>query len=588
MNMALAFYGGRLYNWRMFTINLNPEQSKAVEHKNSSVVIGAAGTGKTAVLLARAAHLIEHGVAAADVAVICFSYRSVKLVESLAKKRYGEKLAGVRFGTLRDFAEMSLSEQISEQTVLSNNAARDMMKRAMIETGFKGGLSEAEHVIRSFKAQSRRPQENEPHYLLLQNYKKLLDSENSLDRHDLTRSHIIGMRKDTLKPAAVKHILVDNAQDATQIQSVWLQEHLSRGVQVMMTLNDDVTLFGPDGAEGANVATTFEVLDGVETFKLTDNYRTPSKIHAAVIKPARLLKQRLQKTDTPQNKASALFVAKDFKDEAAENAFLLGAVQTALQKNATGRVGIVVRHDYLANRLLHVFHQAGLRPASYARPIWEKPGAGTVMAMLYLIMGQSSGARFERFLMIYLGARVGGVLAEAGLTPEQFLQSQNLPKGIDLGADNTRTYHSLRRRVNGYIRMVQTGGADARDVFKATVADTLPKLSAEEQEDALLAARILLSLQGRIAELLPRLEQETLPDVQSSIIITPVRETRNMEFDTLFMPYLNEGVWPPVARAVPTDLEHERRMLVQALTRTKGDVTLTSSGKASGFFKEMG
>lgn len=575
----------------MFTISLNDAQTKAAEHTGHSVVMGAAGTGKTTVLLARAAHLVAGGVAPADIAVICFSYRSAKLLETMAKKRYSEKLVGVQFGTLRDFAESALKEQIKEQTVLTNNDARDMMKRAMIEVGFKGSLSEAEHVIRSFKAQSRRPQENEPHYLLLQTYKKILDSENALDRHDLTRSHIIGLRKGTLKPAAVKHMLVDNAQDATQIQQVWLQEHMGQGVTVTATLNDDVTLFGPDGAEGANVATTLEALDGVKSFKLGTNYRTPSQIHSALNKPVRLLKQRLQKQDTPENKTPATLNVKGFDTLDAEQEFLVNAVQTALNANAGARVGIVVRHDYLANRLLHACHRAGLRPASYGRPIWEKPGAGTVLAMLYLILGQSSGARFERFLMIHLGARVGGVLAEAGLTPEQFLQSQNLPNGVELSADNVRAYHSLRRRVNGYMRLVHAGSADARDVFKATVADTLPKLSAEEQEDALLAASILLSLKGRLAELLPRLEQETLPDMQSSIVITPVRETRNMEFDTLFMPYMQEGNWPAAAQILGVDHDHERRMLHQALTRTKGSVTLThnseNNAKPSSFLREL-
>lgn len=562
-------------------------QKSVASHKGHCLMLGAAGTGKTTALLARAAELIKTGVPPRDIAVLAFSYRSAKLLERIAGKRYDGALAGVNFATFLDFAGAGIPEG---KKLATNTTMRNTLKKAMVEAKFTGSLREAEHIIRTFKGRSKKPQENEAHYLLLQVYKKMMDDAKLVDRNDVIRGHILGLRKGTIEPHPIKHLLVDNLQDASQIQLIWLQEQLVDAT-LCGAINDDVTLFGLDGALSSDVMDMLNAHTPMELFKLEQNFRTPKDIHGLITKPARQLKQRLQKQDAPQNNKKAAVHCKTFSNEADEHAFVVKEIQEVLAKSPKARVGVVVRHDYLANRLIHACHKAGLRPATYARSIWDKPGAGTVMAMLYLIMGQSSGSRFERFLATHLGAALSDKLIKVGMTGEEFLRTKDLPQEAHLNDDERRAFQSLQRRVKGYVRLLQVGQVDPRDVFKATVADTLPKLSAEEQEDAMLAVRILLTLKGRLAELLPRLETETLPDMTSNVIITPIRETRNMEFDALFMPHMQEGVWPPVARSLKVDLEHERRLFVQAMSRTKGNVTLThhtaDEAKGNLFFREM-
>jgi superfamily I DNA/RNA helicase len=129
---------------------------------------------------------------------------------------------------------------------------------------------------------------------------------------------------------------------------------------------------------------------------------------------------------------------------------------------------------------------------------------------------------------------------------------------------------------------------DPREAFKACVAEILPKLRDEDKNLALLATDMLLNLQGKLTEVLPRVQQETMPNPASPVVVAPVREVRNMGFNTVILPYADSLTWPrqPFPILGP-DPEHERRLFYLAISRTAGNLLVTYSGALSPFVTEL-
>ena len=146
----------------------------------------------------------------------------------------GEKSKGIVLGTTVDLPLLAIRQTEKENIpkVADNNFVRRLLRQAMAEVGFTGHVKEAEHIMRAFKSRGRKPSETEDHYDLFRAYKQRLEQTGLCDRHDLVRKHIIGMRNDTYEALAVKHVFIDNFQDVTQIQLLWLVDHLKAGAKV--------------------------------------------------------------------------------------------------------------------------------------------------------------------------------------------------------------------------------------------------------------------------------------------------------------------------------------------------------------------
>ena len=562
-------------------MKLSTAQQEIVKYKKPCTVLGVPGSGKTTVMLRKIAALIEAGVPPQKIAVMAFSYRNMVVIKEHMRREIGDAAAGVVVGTTVDLPLMAMGKNHAKKDlprVADNNFMRRIMRQAMVEVGFVGHSKEAEHIIRSFKSRGRKPSESDDHYDLFRAYKQQLEQTGLVDRHDIIRKHIIGMRNDVYEPVPVKHVFVDNFQDMTQIQMLWLTDHLKAGINAYVFGCDDLTIFRRDGALGRAAFNEFEEMNSLNRFTLDESFRLPEKISKTVESIVAPLKDRL-KSGIKTNRKDGHIATKSHNGIDAELQALADSVEKALREKES-TVGVITRYDLQARQVERALKARGIEHTSFARSIWETPGAMLVLDLLGVFLNKTSKSRLRNVLSVFgISGQAVETLYTHGLTPDDWLKrGAPIPKGAeaDLPIAALRDLGVLRQKLVNYARMMKPMGP--KTVFKAMVLHMVESMRAENKQDALLALDELLSTKGNLNQVIAQLTQHRQPDPSARVIVTPVRESRNMAFTHGFVPFVTNTNYPYKYKVLPQEDQSERRLLYMAATRASQQVIFSHCG----------
>lgn len=570
-------------------MKLSKQQQSIIAHEASALVVGAAGTGKTTCLAARVAYLLKQGIDPEGIYVAVFSLRSLRYLQSLLARQVGESAATkIKVGTFRDFAlEAIEAAEAPLPNIASYVEIRRLLGSAMREANFKGSIGEAEHIIRQFKARARRPQENERHYNLLIAFKNLMEQSDIIDRYDLLRQHIVGMANGSFKPCPMKYLLVDNIQDATEIQLYWLFEHLKDGAHITAFGDDDQCVFSVDGAVGE---AAFEMLkdtfeeEPISQLFLKESFRQPEGLGVTSLKIVDKLTNRLPKKTKFVSSSKVDVRTKLFDNIQDEYKWLRHNVANMVQKYPKCKIGILTRTEHQALRVSHIFEQSAVPHTCLATGVWDTPGAIMALDMLSVLLNTANDDQL-RNILIGVGLNlvlVDNLFANGMIAKDWLAKGAHLPSGIDLPASTLQEYSILQRRLVGYYQVMQERILSPREVFKASAHDLLQQMSSDDRRDGLMAVEKLCNLKGQLKELLPKIRERKPLDMKQTVFVSPIREIRNQEFDFVFMPMSNSNVYPFTGmKTLGMDEDHEKRMFYLAVTRAKRGIVFTHSGQKS-------
>ncbi|PZO68439.1 MAG: DNA helicase II [Pelagerythrobacter marensis] len=602
-----------------YAARLNAPQREAVLTTEGPVLmLAGAGTGKTAALTARLAHLIATRRAwPSEILCVTFTNKAAREMRERVGQHIGPAVEGMPWlGTFHSVAAKMLRRHAelvglqSNFTILDTDDQLRVLKQLIVADGLdekRWPARQLAGLIDGWKNRGLNPADlnaadseayangRGQHFYAL--YQERLKALNACDFGDLLL-HVLNIfrtQRDVLDHyrQRFKYILVDEYQDTNQVQYLWLRLLAQERKNICVVGDDDQSIYSWRGAEVANILRFERDFPGTHVVRLEQNYRSTPHILAAASGLIAANSERLGKTlwteFTGGDKVKTIGVW-----DGPEEARRIGEEIERLEREGAplDQVAILVRAQYQTREIEDRFIQIGLNYRIIGGfRFYERAEIRDLLAYLRVIAQPADDLAFERI--------------------------HNQPKR-GLGAKTLEKMHQHARRTGLPLAAAALQLADC-DELPARAAATIAALMRQflhwrEQAETLSPAellRLVIDQSGyetmlkaeRSAESAGRLENlselarameeyATLADFLDhvslvmdndarddgeKVTIMTMHAAKGLEFDHVFLPGWEEGVFPS-QRALDegglASLEEERRLGYVAITRARRRCTI--------------
>ncbi|MGN6497004.1 MAG: ATP-dependent helicase [Tsuneonella sp.] len=603
----------------LYAAGLNPPQREAVLTTEGPVLmLAGAGTGKTAALTARLAHLVATRRAwPSEILCVTFTNKAAREMRERVGRHIGEAVEGMPWlGTFHSIGAKMLRRHAelvglqSNYTIIDTDDQLRLLKQLISENGLdekRWPARQLAGLIDRWKNRGLNPGdldavENEAYangkgqqfYRL---YQERLKALNACDFGDLLLHmlNVLRANRDVLGhyQQRFKYILVDEYQDTNQVQYLWLRLLAQERKNICVVGDDDQSIYSWRGAEVANILKFEKDFPGAKVIKLEQNYRSTPHILAAASGLIGANSERLGKTLWTEIAAGEKVRVVGIWD-GPEEARRVGEEIERLEREGAGldQVAILVRAQYQTREFEDRFIQIGMNYRIIGGfRFYERAEIRDALAYLRVIAQPADDLAFER---IYNQPKRG-----LGAKTLETMHRHARATGLPLAAASLQLADTdeLPARARSTIAQLMGSFLRWRELAEGTgPAELLRTVLAESGYEAMLQAEKSAEAAGRLenlSELARAMEEyDTLGDFLEhvalvmdndrdgdgeKVTIMTIHAAKGLEFDHLFLPGWEEGVFPS-QRALDegglVSLEEERRLAYVAITRARRRCTI--------------
>jgi DNA helicase-2/ATP-dependent DNA helicase PcrA len=625
-----------LSNEPAYLQGLNPPQREAVLTAEGPVlVLAGAGTGKTAALTARLAHLIATRNAwPSQILAVTFTNKAAREMKERVSAISGGAIEGMPWlGTfhsvaarmLRGHAELVGLE--SNFTILDTDDQLRVLKQLIQAAGLdekRWPARQLAGLIDRWKNRGWTPTqvdagESEAFAAgrgadLYSQYQERLKTLNACDFGDLLLHMLVIFRAqvDVLDSYRdrFRYILVDEYQDTNQAQYEWLKLLAEPRRNLCCVGDDDQSIYSWRGAEVANILRFEKDFPGAKIVRLEQNYRSTSHILAAADGLIAHNAGRLGKslwTDAGDGEKVRVIGIWDGPEEARRVGEEIESHQ--IRGGSLDDVAILVRAQFQTREFEERFIAIGL---SYqiigGFRFYERAEIRDAIAYLRLIVQPADDLAFERIV----NQPKRGLGDKAVATIHRHAQATRQPLLLAAATllDSDELIPQARRSLGNFVadiarwrQMLSSApaivgnGEQPKVVGVALPHPELARIVLEESGyTAMLQADRSAESAGRLenlAELTRAMEeyeslQAFLEHVSlvmdndearqgERVTIMTIHAAKGLEFATVYLPGWEEGVFPSqrsLDEGGLASLEEERRLAYVAITRARRNATV--------------
>jgi DNA helicase-2/ATP-dependent DNA helicase PcrA len=566
--------------------NLNDAQRQAVTHPGGPLLILAgAGSGKTRALTYRAAYLMsEQGIPPGRILLTTFTNKAAQEMQARLERLTGERLPyagtfhslcarmlrrhGPEIGIERDFLiydeddQLSLLKTILKYLNLDPKESRPKMLMHTIEQAKQELLTPQEY------AEYARGPLQKTAARVYETYELRLKEYHALDFNDLLMKTVQLFRqaeqvRDYYQNRFL-HVLVDEYQDTNKAQYLLTKLLGGKYRNICVVGDASQAIYSWRGADYRNLLLLEEDFPDLTVIKLEQNYRSTQNILDAaygVIAYNTLHPVLSLWTNADRGAGIHLFQA---QDEYAESQFVLQTIQTQRSNDPKLKLKdhvILYRTNAQSRVLEEIFIRAGV-PYILVGGVkfYERKEVKDVLAYLRLCQNSKDAVSRERLLK--LGKR-------QLVTFEHWLstKTRRLQKPFTL----LNQILSVTSYLDRYDKDIPEDAARIENVQELlSVAQHFHDLSSFLENVALVEQDT-----KRAGWVTPSAAIELAGD-EDAVIFMTLHASKGLEFNTVFMIGLEEGLFPHSRSLLAKpDLEEERRLCYVGITRAKRELYLT-------------
>lgn len=432
-------------------------------------------------------------------------------------------------------------------------------------------------------------------------YQKRLEDADAMDFDDLINKIVELFKKcpDVLEyyQNRFRYLMVDEYQDTNHAQYTFVRMLAEKSGNLCVVGDDDQSIYKFRGATIENILSFENTFQNATVIRLEQNYRSTQNILDAANAVIEHNTERKGKTLWTQNGTGAmihLHTAENETDEAER------ITKIILDGVAAGRkfsdYAVLYRMNSQSLTFERNFAKSGVphRVIGGTR-FYERREIREMIAYLSVINNPSDEMRLRRIINTpkrSIGDRSVEVAAQIGQqTGETLFEVVSHAKGypalsraankmtlfaaqmqglIELNNDEKVTlgelYDELVERID-YLNFLKTDDPESAEDRAANVQELASNLRRFEEENP----------EGTLSDFLE--EVSLITDIDNydnnadSVVLMTVHSAKGLEFPVVFLPGMEENIFPGMASVyVPSEVEEERRLAYVAITRAKEEL----------------
>ncbi len=606
----------------MSSLALSAEQLAAVRATHGpTLILAGAGSGKTRVITERVSFLVaELGVDPRSILAVTFTNKAADEMRRRVEERLGSRAASSWIMTFHALCVRILRRHPEEAglprqfVIYDQDECLSLVKRAISSVGLSDKTYSPRRVLsllsmqkngRPYSEADVRDYRIEVLNELAGRYNAGLRAAKAVDFDDLLAfSARLLEESDVLErdsQLAFRHILVDEYQDTNRLQYRIVRALATTHQNITVVGDEDQSIYSWRGADIRNILEFERDFPGASILRLEENYRSTQAILDAASGLVVRNENRIGKTLRAMRPGGALvesLVARDEYEEASK-------VATDIHRKGDGlRIACLYRMNAQSRALEEALAAVRVRyQVVGAVGFYARREIRDLLSYLRLSLNEDDDSAFRRVVnvpprgvgeqtlgAITLAAQRRGVSLWKGLL--DVLESSSLPartrgalgrfvaliaslKGLEETLGPGALVDAVIQQT-GYEALIDEEPSPAREDRLQNLTE-LRLAAADFEEREGLGLREFLDRTFLLAD------TDSIRD-DAPVLLMTLHAAKGLEFDTVFLVGLEEGLIPHL-RAVqdPGQMEEERRLCYVGMTRARNRLVLTRARERSYF-----
>lgn len=604
--------------------SLNSRQMEAVCHKDGPLlVLAGAGSGKTTVLIARVAKLIESGVRPWNILTITFTNKAADELKNRLVTKLGAEASDVFASTFHSMCVRILRKDAEaidipkSFTIYDTDDSVRVVKKClkslnMDEKQFPpksllGAISHAKERLEAPQDMSDIADRNGDYRMKATSkvyaaYQKELHDAGALDFDDLLCEtvHLFKTKPEVLEyyRDRWKYIMVDEYQDTNHVQYMLVSMLAAKNKNLCVVGDDDQSIYKFRGATIENILSFEHQFPGAKVVRLEQNYRSTQNILSAANRVIEHNTERKGKNLWTSNGDGSKITVRRCLDEDREAEFISDKILDGISKGARySDFAILYRMHAQSNSLERAFLKTGI-PYKIIGGLkfYERKEIKDMLAYMSVISNPSDNIRLERIInepkrgigATTLGAAqhisdvTGQSLFEVFEHADEYIDlmkrsavlksfTDMIKELAELAEDfDAESFFDTLCEKTGYLDMLKAQGLEGE-----TRLENIGELKTNMMKYQDSAENAELS--GFLEEVALYTDLDRLEENDCVLMMT-LHSAKGLEFDNVFIVGVEEGVFPGMQAIYDmNEMEEERRLAYVGITRAKKNLFMTGA-----------
>lgn len=589
---------------------LNEQQRlPVVDYEGASIVIAGAGSGKTRVIVARTAYMIEDGVDPNSILLFTFTKKAANEIKDRVIHQIGEKGKKVTVGTYHSFCVRLLRKYVEALDIWDRNFSiydaedsekilKDILKdmgdtaKGITPASVSSQISRWKEQMMSIPEAETDAKDDSNKGIVAQIYRtytQKMRSQNSMDFDDLIYVTIRLFEKFPKIKEKInkkyKYITADEVQDSSP-RDLELIYHLGgKSMNICLVGDDYQSIYS---FRGSNIKSFFEFVNQykLKKFFLSQNYRSTKTIVNAAQSVIEHNVSQFEKDISSENEKGNPVIIYEVPDEKTE---ALRATQIVKALNNKGYnlndIAILYRASYMSRKIEDAFVANGIRYRMLSGiPFYARKEIKDLIAYFRFLLNPKDQMALERALK-YPTKRIGDAsilqifsclydsdyaILETGQL-KSVLSNIKLKgkaqKGLELFISIIETLEEEKNKTTP-VELLQ------RLVVLTGYFDFLKEDDKESFEDRKKNVEELYNIAAEYSSLedfvdnITSIDSDENEDTEAVNMLT-IHGSKGLEFRAVVLVGCNQGSIPHFRSIEEGNIEEERRLFYVAMTRAK-------------------